>query len=76
MIINSALRKRLNLLLPKDYRREIVDRLKERGIKVHPNTVSNALNGSDNQVVVAEILKLANERKALRKKVKNLVEQF
>ncbi|MBA4056649.1 MAG: hypothetical protein C0490_18185 [Marivirga sp.] len=55
---NNALRKRLEILLPNDYRQVIVDRLKDRGIKVHPNTVGNVLNGSNNTEVALEILKL------------------
>lgn len=63
MIINNALRKRLNKLLPKNYRKVVVERLKARGKTVHPNTVANVLNGNENNEVALEILKLYNEIK-------------
>ncbi len=69
MIINTAFRKRIQKLLPKNYRQVIVDRLKERGITVHDNTVYNVLHGSENDEVALEILKLHNERKALQKQL-------
>jgi DNA transposition AAA+ family ATPase len=80
MKITNALRKRINLFLPKNYRKEIVDRLKKRNIKVHPNTVSHTLNGGNNDVVAAEILQLANEQKErlqpVRRKIKLLAAQL
>lgn len=68
MIINNALRKRLEKLLPKNYRRLVVDRLKEKGVTIHPNTVRNVLHGSNNLAVAVEILKLYNEQKALKRR--------
>jgi len=77
MKINIALRKRLENLLPHDYRQVIVDRLKARNITVHPNTVTNALmNGSENAQVVLEILKLGNEMKASQKQFNHLAKQL
>ena len=70
MKINAALRKKLTRLLPKDYRKTIVDRLAERNISVHPNTVSNTLNGrpgSENDDVINELIALAAEEKAKQK---------
>jgi hypothetical protein len=64
MKINRTLRKELIPLLPKEYRKIIVNRLRAKGKKVHPNTVSNALlRGTENDTVVNEILLLANEEK-------------
>lgn len=63
MIRNKAQRKRIKTLLPWNYRTIIVDRLAEQGIKVHPNTVSNVLKGSDNKVVETALLRLYYERK-------------
>jgi len=66
MVINAALRKRLEKLLPKNYRQEVVDRMKTRyGKDIHPNTVYNTLHGSKNPEVALEILKLYNEQKSL-----------
>jgi hypothetical protein len=76
MKINTALRKRLEILLPKNYRQVIVDRLKENGITVHPNTVTNVLNGSDNVDVALELLKLGNEKKESQKQFDDLAEQI
>jgi len=64
MKVNEKLRNKLLIHLPKDYRKTIVERLAEQGITVHPNTVSNTLNGSsENDTVLNEILKLHNEEK-------------
>jgi hypothetical protein len=64
MKINDTLRKRLKPLLPSNYRQVVVERLKNRGITVHPNTVQNALAGKgENPAVVLELLKLGNEMK-------------
>lgn len=63
MIIDKALRKRIKKLLPKDYRRIILERLKEQGKVYHRNTITNVLNGSPNLEVAQEILKLYNEEK-------------
>jgi len=75
MIINNALRKRIEKVLPKNYRKTIVDRLKERGKDIHPNTVYNVLNGSPNNEVALEILKLYNEQKKIVDKAHAIVEQ-
>lgn len=63
MIIDKALRRRIKKLLPKNYRKTIVERLKEQGKLYHPNTIRNVLNGSPNLEVALEILKLYNEEK-------------
>lgn len=64
MLIKSTLRRRLVTFLPKNYRKIVVDRLFQQGIKVHPNTVSNVLEGrSENEAVAYELLQLYNERK-------------
>lgn len=63
MIITKALRKKLVISLPKNYRKLVVDRLAARGYSVHANTISNVLNGSQNLEVAAEIIKLAREHK-------------
>lgn len=76
MKINKALRKRLEILLPNDYRQVVVDRLKERGITVHPNTVRNVLDGSNNPVVALELLKLGNEMKMSQKQFDDLARQL
>jgi IS30 family transposase len=73
MIINNALRKRIEKLLPKNYRKTIVDKLKERGIEIHPNTVYNVLHGSQNNEVSLEILRLYNEQKKLSDKAQAIV---
>jgi hypothetical protein len=73
MIINNALRKRIEKLLPKNYRKAIVDRLKVRGIEIHPNTVYNVLHGSENNEVALEILRLYNEEKKLSDKAQAIV---
>jgi hypothetical protein len=80
MKITDTLKKRVNLLLPKDYRKQIVARLKKRNIIVHPNTVSNVLKGADNELILSELLLLAKEekqrRKSLKKRVKTLAQQL
>jgi len=76
MIITSAQKEQLESLLPKDYRQIIVKRLKKKHINVHPNTVSNALNGSDNETVAAEIIKLYLEIKASRDKLQSMMKQL
>lgn len=68
MIINNALRKRLEKLLPKNYRQEVVDRMKKKGKTIHPNTVGNVLRGSYNPEVALEILKLHTAQKSLRRR--------
>jgi hypothetical protein len=63
MNINSALRKEIESVLPSDYRKVIVSRLRKKGIKVHRNTVSNSWKHGTNEVVLLEILELAKECK-------------
>lgn len=68
MIIDSALRRRIKKLLPKNYRKVIVDRLLVKGRKYHANTIGNVLNGSPNLEVAEEILRLYHEElKSLQK---------
>jgi mRNA-degrading endonuclease RelE of RelBE toxin-antitoxin system len=69
MRINKTLRKKLLEFLPKDYRKIIVDRLAAKGTTIHANTVSNALNGTENDTVVLEIIKLHNEEKAKQERI-------
>lgn len=76
MAINNALRKRLKILLPKNYRQTVVARLLERGIKVHSNTVYNVLHGSENPDVMLEIIKLCNEEKSLNKEIAENLKQL
>lgn len=73
MLIKSALRKRLVILMPKNYRKIVVDRLLARGIKVHPNTVYNVLHEESKNVEVAiELMKLYNELNKSSKKLSAL----
>lgn len=76
MIINKALRKQLTKVLPKNYRLVIVERLKQRGLAVHPNTVSNVLRGSKNNAVALELLKLYNEEKKAASQIENQLENL
>lgn len=76
MIITSAQKEQLKSLLPKDYKLVVVRRLKKKRIHVHPNTVQNALNGSNNATVAEEIIKLAMEIKASRDKVQSMMKQL
>lgn len=76
MKINNALRKTIEPLLPNDYRQVIVDRLKKKNISVHPNTVKNVLDGSENPTVALEILKLANEMRESQKQFNDLAKQL
>lgn len=71
MIIDSALRKRIKKLLPKNYRKTIVERLAAKGQIYHPNTIRNVLHGSPNMQVAEEILQLCNEQKQAFKKFKS-----
>jgi len=76
MKITNALRKRLEILLPHEYRGIVVERLKARGISIHPNTVYNVLHGSDNTEVAVELMKLAREQKSSQKQFKELSKQL
>jgi len=69
MKITKALRKELEKYLPKNYRKIIVDRLAEKGITVHPNTVRNTLIGNDNLEVAIQLVKLSNEEKVKYEKL-------
>lgn len=74
MLTTKQLQKKLKSLLPSDYRKQVVDRLREKGIEVHPNTVYNVLHGKHTNIEVAnEIVELATEQQALHKQMdKNL----
>lgn len=69
MIITKALSVRMKKALPKNYRQQIVDRLKLKGKECHPNTVSNVLNGSNNADVALELLNLYNEHREVQKQL-------
>lgn len=62
MIIDKALRRRMKKLLPKNYRKLIVERLAAKGKVYHPNTVRNVLHGSPNLEVAQELLALLEEQ--------------
>ncbi len=62
MIIDKALKRRIQKLLPKNYRKIIVERFAERGKTYHPNTIRNVLNGSPNLEVAEEIIRLCEEQ--------------
>lgn len=63
-VINLETRKKLIELLPANYRNTIAER-----VKCHPNTVYNVLmNGTDNPVVVLELMLLAKENKEAKLK--------
>jgi len=73
MQISKRTRKELiDFLLPRDYCRQIVARLAEKGVTVHPNTVRNVLNGSKNPTVALELVKLGNEMKARQRQFTTL----
>jgi hypothetical protein len=61
MIINNNIREKIKPYLPFNYRSIVVERLKDKNVSVHPNTVSNVLNGSYNIIVAIEILQLYKE---------------
>lgn len=63
MIIDKALSRRMKKLLPKNYRKLIVERLKTKGKDYHPNTIRNVLNGSPNMEVAQELVQLLEEQK-------------
>ncbi len=66
MFINQELQAQLKAILPKDYRKQVVERLTAKGIDVHPNTVKNVLHGhSQNPEVLTELINLGHERKQL-----------
>jgi len=69
MKINKSLRKEIESFLPSNYRKTIVERLGAKGICIHPNTVYNVLNGTENDTVAAELVKLASECKSEKEKV-------
>lgn len=69
MKITKALRKELEKYLPKNYRKIIVDRLAEKGIPIHPNTVRNTLMGNDNLIVATQLVKLSNEERVKSQKL-------
>lgn len=68
MIIDSALKRRIKIFLPKNYRKIIVQRLLEKGKTYHPNTIRNVLNGSPNLEVAQEILEVCREQRSVLKK--------
>jgi hypothetical protein len=61
MIINNNIREKIRPYLPWNYRSIVVERLKDKNVSVHPNTVSNVFNGSHNIIVAIEILQLYKE---------------
>lgn len=64
MFIDQNLQAQLKAVLPKDYRKQVVERLSAKGIAVHPNTVQNVLYGhSQNPEVLTELITLGHERK-------------
>ena len=66
MKITKAIRKEISPFLPLQYRIIVVERLQARGIKVHPNTVSNVYkHGNENAVVANELIALAAEYKRM-----------
>lgn len=74
MIIDNAQRKRIQKLLPKNYRKTVIDRLKAKGKTYHPNTVRNVLFGSPNLEVAEEILRLCNEQQKSLKRFKRFAD--
>lgn len=69
MKITKAIRKEIAPFLPLKYRMIVVERLKAKGITVHPNTVSNVYKqGTDNPPVAGELIALALENKQLEMK--------
>lgn len=66
MKITKAIHKEIRPFLPRNYRHVVVERLREKGISVHINTVANVLrHGTENKVVAAELIALAAEYKQM-----------